>query len=365
MSRSAPLFVVFAGMGATAALVPAVLPSMGRAVGGPVLEAAPLLFAGLLAGVVLSPLLARAAGAIGAVRTGVLVQFVALGVLAVAADPAMVFAAAAVAGFGFGIVEACGTTLARDVGGAAAPRMLTLLTATVAVVATVAPLLVVAAGAGGFRAVLAVGALTQLAAAALVRGGRGAVPGPAVRGLPVPVLFLGVALFLYVGVESTLSGLSAATIASTLQTTPAVAAAGTSAFWLLMTAGRFAGAALLGAGARPWILAGVSLGVVAVALFAAFVAAMPVVVLVLLGISVLGCGPCYALLISVAGSSLPAGAALSIAALIAAGAAGGALIPAVVIATGGLRPSAWIPAVAALLAVSAVVAGRPRTVLHS
>jgi hypothetical protein len=359
--RSGPLFVVFAGMGGTAALVPAVLPSLGSALGAPVLEAAPLLFGGLLVGVLASPLLARPAGAIGAVRAGAVVQFIALGLLAAAVDPAMVFVAAAVAGLGFGIVEASGTTLARDLGGDDVPRLLTLLTATVAVVATLAPLLVVVAGPHGFRVVIALGALAQLAAVALVRG-RGLVPPrPSVRRLPAPLLLIAAALFLYVGVESTLSGFSAVTVASTLQTVPAVAAAGTSAFWLLMTAGRFAGAALLGAGMRPWMLAAVALAAVTVVLFAASLTATPVLTLVLLGIAVLACGPCYALLVSVASTSLPAGASGSIAVLIAVGAAGGAVIPAVVIAAGGLGTSTWIPAVAAVLAVPAVVLGRSRT----
>jgi fucose permease len=363
-TRRFPLFVVFGAMGATAALVPAVLPLVGAAVSASVLQAAPTLFGGLLVGVLLSPTVARRTGLAWAVRIGSFAQFAGLLVLALSTEPWEVFVAAALSGLGFGTVEASATTLARSVTGSvasgSAAHTLALLTATVAIVATVGPLLVVAAGASWFRFVLGIAAVIHLAAAALLRD----VPGSATetrthlaraaKAFPRPLLFIGIALFLYVGVESTLSGLSAATVQSTLATSATVSALGTSAFWLLMTAGRFSGAAVLSRGTDPRRLAIVALAAIAVLLAVAVFSPSPVVTLVFLALAVVACGPCYALLIGTAGRWMSERSTGATALLIAMGAVGGTVLPAVVIASGGLQVSVWIPAAAAIAGVCTV-----------
>jgi hypothetical protein len=367
-SNRSALFIAFAGMGATAALVPAVLPLFVSSFGHreQLLQAAPTLFAGLLLGVLLSPLLSRPRGVATTVRLGAAVQAAALVLLACAVQPWTVFAAAALGGIGFGLVEASGTAFARQVAVERTARMLASLTATVAIVAAVAPLLVLVTGATGFRFVLVAAAVAQLAAAVLVRGGSpssASVTAVSSHRLGAPVVLIAVALFCYVGVESSLSGLSAATVQSTLQTSAAVAAVGTSAFWLLMTAGRLAGAAVLARGARPWLLAVVALAVVSVLFLVATITAprSPVLGVALLGVAVLFCGPCYALLIGSASDWISsANATAPLAALIAVGAIGGTVLPAVVIALGGLPAAAWLPASAGLVAVVAVGAGRFR-----
>ena len=358
------LFVVFAGMGATAALVPAVLPLLGASVGSPVVAAAPTLFAGLLVGVLAAPLLAGRLPIGSVLRVAALVQGVGLGVLAVAPSEWLVFVAAGIAGLGFGLAEASGTAFAREVAGGGVARLLTLLTATVAIVAAVSPLLVVLAGAGLFRWVLVAAAAAHLVAAVLVRPRhpvREAESGVRAR-TRARVILVGVALFAYVGIESTLSGLSSSTVQSSLGTSAALAAVGTSAFWLLMTAGRLAGTAVLQAGARPWALAAAAITAIAVLLFvaAAVAADSPAVGLGLEAAAVFACGPCYALLIGAAAEWMSVGSTSQVAALIAVGAVGGTVIPATVIAAGGLRDAAWIPAAAGLVAVLCIGATRVR-----
>ncbi|MCU1421544.1 MAG: hypothetical protein JWN36_1195 [Microbacteriaceae bacterium] len=357
------LVVVFAGMGATAALVPAVLPLLGASVGSSVVAAAPTLFGGLLVGVLGAPLLARWLAIGSVLRVAAVVQGVGLGVLAVAASEWVVFVAAGIAGVGFGLAEASGTAFAREVAGDGVARLLALLTATVAVVAAVSPLLVVLAGAGLFRWVLAAAAAAHLVAAVLVRAGHperaDAVERTRARGR---VILVGVALFAYVGIESTLSGLSSSTVQVSLGTSAALAAVGTSAFWLLMTVGRLAGSAVLRAGARPWALAATAIAVIAVLLFVAagVTAASPALALGLEAAAVFACGPCYALLIGAAAEWMTVGSTSQVSALIAVGAVGGTVIPATVIAAGGLRDAAWIPAAAGLLAVLCIGATRVR-----
>ncbi len=357
------LVVVFAGMGATAALVPAVLPLLGDAVGSTVVAAAPILFAGLLVGVLSAPLLARALAMGSVLRVAALVQGVGVAVLALAASEGMVFLAAGLAGLGFGLAEASGTAVAREVAGDGVARLLTLLTATVAVVAALSPLLVVLAGAGLFRWVLGATAVAHLVAAALVRPvGAPRVDAAARAPARGRVLLLAAALFCYVGIESTLSGLSSTTVQSSLATSAAVAAVGTSAFWLLMTLGRLAGTAVLNAGARPWAVAVAAITAVGALLaFSAAVApASPGVALALDAAAVVACGPCYALLIGAASEWMRAGSTGEVAALIAVGAIGGATVPALVIAAGELREAAWIPAAAALAAVLCIGGTRVR-----
>lgn len=379
MSSRGGLFVAFGGMGATASLVPAVLPLLAAQLGVParlVLAAAPALFFGLLVGVLSSAVAGRLAGVAGTVRVGALVQFIGLAVLAVAVSPWMVFLAAVVSGFGFGLVEAGGTSLAWEIAGQAVARILALLTATVAVVAAAAPLVVVAVGAAGFRFVLAAAALAQLAAVLLVPAGRGragggrAVRGRAVADVPpvsrcttAQLVPIAIALFCYVGIESTLSGLSATTLQASLETSAALAALGTSAFWLLMTAGRMAGAAVLARGGRASGLAIGSLAVIAGLLLVAAAASVPPTVrVVLLAVAVLFCGPCYALLVGTASERMTArGSGTAVAGLIAVGAVGGTVVPAIVIAAGGVRSAAWIPAVFGVVAVLALALARTRT----
>ncbi len=341
MTRPSELFVVFGAMGATAALVPAVLPQLGATLHRSVLEAVPVLFGGLLVGVLLSALAAHVVGVGGAIRAGAIMQFVGLGLLAASSAVWMVILAAGIAGVGFGLAESAANSLARERGGVGIARLLGWLTATVAIVATLAPLLVVVAGAEGFRVVLGGAAVAQLVAAALVRDGREHRV-PSGRVVPRPRLVLvAMAMFLYVGVESSLSGFSAATVGATLEVSTTVAAFGTSAFWSLMTLGRFAGAALLGSPGREIPLSVGSLALVAVSLGFSFVVEAPALKLVLLAVAVVGCGPCYG-------------------ALIAAGAVGGAVLPALVIALGGLRGGSWLAAAAAALAgVAVAVAGVP------
>jgi hypothetical protein len=309
--------------------------------------------------VLVTPLVVSARGAPFAARLGSLVQFA--GMIAVASSHSAwsAVAGAAVAGVGFGVVEAGGTALARE-GSSPVARTLSLLTATVAVVAAVGPLLILLCGPAGFRLVLGAAAILHLVAAVLVRGRRRAVVARPKRArLPGRTLPLALAVFCYVGVESTLSGLSASTVRAALTTSATVAAIGTSAFWILMTLGRLSSAALLRGRRSPRTLAVISLGAVTMLLIAAAVVApsAPPVGLVLLALGVFSCGPCYALLLG-----MTSGASTSaISLLIAAGAVGGVVVPALVLAAGGLPSATWIPAGVGALALAAVLLTRATT----
>ena len=362
------LYIAFAGMGATASLIPASLPSLadGLAVSTEVvLPAVPMLFAGLLLGVVLTPLLISRVTSAAVVRIGAAVQFCGLGVIAIAAAPWMVLLGAALAGIGFGFVEAGGTMLARQFGQPTVTRLLSLLTATVSVVAVVGPLLVVAAGALGVeRAVLALAAILQLTAALLVRSDRAVAPAQSTRRTPFVrgLIPLGIALFLYVGIESVLSGWSAATVESDLGTTATLAAVGTSAFWALMTLGRLFGLGVLARHPHPRALGLGAVALVAGGLISAVAVASlsSAATLLLLAVAVFACGPCYALLVGAAVETMTAHrSAMGTSTLIAIGAIGGIVIPLLVLLAGGPGSGLWVAASFAALAVVVLAATRP------
>src|SRR5690606_4305480 len=120
--------------------IPAMLPTLEARLDASVVSAIPLLFAGLLVGVLLSaPLLMRLkAGTV--VITGAALQAGALLWLAAAPSLVGVLIIAACAGVGFGLTEAAGSVAAKRWASASTSRSLTMLTATVAVVAAVSPI---------------------------------------------------------------------------------------------------------------------------------------------------------------------------------------------------------------------------------
>lgn len=338
------LFAGFASLGVTAAFVPAMLPAAQQTIGTELSVAVPALFAGLLIGVLASgPLLMRTNARI-TLMLGSGLQAAAIVAGAFASTPAMFIAAAAIAGFGFGLVEASGSVAAKSMAVGSATGLLSALLGTVAVCAAVTPLLV-AAGVGarpalGLLAVVPVVAVVLLAVsgstAVVSAADSGVPPHRDVRGLRILWPFA-VALPLYVGVETVLSGWSAVIPERILALDPGIAALGTSAFWTLMAVGRFGAAALRRLAIPPLVILAVSTSVAAVLMAATglLVGTAPVWALVALAVVVVLLAPSYGLILGLALDRLDAARSAAVTgALVACGAVGGTFVPTLVLLVG-------------------------------
>ncbi|MET0479942.1 MAG: MFS transporter [Mycetocola sp.] len=338
------LFAAFAGMGGTAATIPALIPSLELRLGSAALSAVPALFTGLLIGVLLSaPLLvrfrARTVAALGA-----LVQAASLIALTLATAGNAVVFVAAVAGVGFGLTEAAASVAAKRSTAGSATRTLAALTGTVAVVAAVTPILV-AVAAGGWWLIPVLVAVLHLTACLALFSSDEAAPGRvrdspnsggprwSTAGLRVFVL-AALALVIYVGIETVFSGWSAVIPAAVLGLNAQTAALGTSVFWICMAAGRFLAAGLLHRGLRPGVLLVACTAVATSALGSAVLAPAPFGLLGLAA-AVVAMAPVYSLVLGEALDRLPSGAAArATGPLVAAGALGGTLVPAAVLVSG-------------------------------
>lgn len=368
----AGLFTAFAGLGVTAAFLPAILPSAERAMAADLSVAVPALFAGLLVGVLVSGPLLMHRPPRSALMLGSALQAAAIVVVALAGTPAMFITAAAVAGFGFGLVEASGSVAAKSAAVGSATGLLSALLGTVAVSAAVTPLLVAAGS--DIRPVLGVLALVPLLTVVMLAGPATAFARserPAhrdARGL-LALLPFAVALPLYVGVETVLSGWSAVIPARTLALDPGAAALGTSAFWALMAIGRFGAATLRRLAVSPVVIlvAATSTAAVLMAVTGALVGSAPGGALVALAVVVVLLAPSYGLILGLALDRLdPARSAAVTGALVACGAVGGTFVPTVILLIGRDPASSatfFVSAVlCALVPMLMLVAGRaPRT----
>lgn len=336
----AGLFTAFAGLGVTAAFVPAILPSAERAMTADLSAAVPALFAGLLVGVLASgPLLTRWPPRT-ALMLGSALQAAAVVVVALSGTPAVFIVAAAIAGVGFGLVEASGSVAAKSLATGSATGLLSALLGTVAVCAAVTPLLV-AVGSPA-RALLGILAIVPLLTVAILSGAaapssRAEVPAQRdVRGLLVLLPFA-VALPLYVGVETVLSGWSAVIPERILAVDPGLAALGTSAFWTLMAIGRFGAAGLRRLSVSPIVILAGATSVAALLMAAAgmLVDSAPVGALVALAAVVVLLAPSYGLILGLALDRLdPARSAAVTGALVACGAIGGTFVPTLILLIG-------------------------------
>lgn len=334
------LFAAFASLGVTASFVPAVLPAAEASIGADLSPAVPALFAGLLVGVLLSGPLMLRHPARTTLIIGSALQAVALVAGACADTAALFFVAAAIAGTGFGLVEASGAVTAKDVATGSATGVLSALTGTVAVSAAITPL-AVSAGAGALPVLSALAAvpLTTILLLAIARTERreAAAPLPRKLGVLASLAPFAVALPLYVGIETVLSGWSAVIPERALLLSPATAALGTTAFWTLMALGRFGAAGLRRRGVPPIaILAGGTTGA-AVLMGSAglLVAAAPIGALIALAASVALLAPSYGLIVGLALDPLDTAQSAAVTgALVACGALGGTFVPALVLLIG-------------------------------
>lgn len=369
------LAAAYIGMGAHASVVPALLPTWAERSDDGVLAAVPALFGGLFAGVLASvPLLAGAPparvlrwSAGGQALT--LLALAAAGRALVPGSTGLVVGLCAASGVAFGVTESAVSVAARAATGTdrSLGRLLSLSAATAALL----PVVVLVAGRVGAGAAVLVLAATAPLLVALRRDAvePGAEPLPArpVRWRDAsafarlaPVLLPAAAgLALYVGVETLLSGWSAVLVHDLLGTDASTAALGASAFWLLMSAGRLWGARSVGGGLR--VRAATAAGLFAIA---AASTSAPTIVLVACAVTVVVVAPAYPRLLGSALDGLDArSAARWTGPLVAVGAAGGGLLPALALATGPVSGSGtFVVAGLACLTLAMVVPSRPRAV---
>jgi fucose permease len=347
------LVAAFAGLGGTAATIPALLPSLEARLDASLLSAISLLFAGLLVGVLLSAPLLERLRARTVVIAGAALQAASLLWLAAANSVAAVLIVAACAGIGFGLAEAAGSVAAKRASTGSTTRTLAMLTATVAVVAAISPIAVALAPGGVWLVPMLVSALHLLACGALARAdatGATAQASPAdnIRDESSAPIWTpsarrvfgiaGAALVLYVGAETVFAGWSALIPAAVLGIDAQTAALGTSGFWVCMAAGRFLASFLLRAGVRPVPLLAACMAVAALMLVLTSFLGESGMVLVGLGVAVVAMAPVYSLVLGQALDHLsPRAAARATGPLVACGALGGTLIPAALVIA-GLQP---------------------------
>jgi hypothetical protein len=371
--QKAGLFTAFAGMGGTASVIPAIIPLAAHNSNSPVAEylgAVPALFFGLMTGVLLSSLLLRAITPSATLSAGSLLQAAALIAVALAPDGTSFGIAAAAAGIGFGLSEASGSVLARVVAGEGTTGLLSALTGTVALVAALGPLLIVAGLTGASTVpLLTAVALGHITTAVLFLFVPKAGSGPPAADSPLDtagssskaLFFLlapvSAALFLYVGVETVFAGWSAVIPTEALALDPTAAAAGTSAFWVLMATGRYAAWFVLKSSVTP---SAVLASTCTIALTGFAVAGVlrqdhPVAALVATGVAIACLGPMYSLVLGIALTRVTVqDAKKAVGLLVACGAAGGTCIPATLILLVPSPGSAGVFLVAAAL-IGAIV----------
>lgn len=371
--QKAGLFTAFAGMGGTASIIPAIIPLTAHNSNSPVAEylgVVPALFLGLMAGVLLSSILLRATSAAATLAAGSLLQFAALIAIAAAPDGATFAISAGAAGVGFGLCEASGSIMARVVAGEGTTGLLSALTGTVALVAALGPLVIVS-GLFGTNAVplLAAIALVHLTTAALVliapktdsgRDATGPSSDPA-RTRPTALLLLlapvSAALFVYVGVETIFAGWSAVIPAEALALDATAAAAGTSAFWILMAIGRYAAWFILKTTVSPSavLIATCTIAVTGLAAAGVLRQAYPGAALVTTGVAIVCLGPMYSLILGIGLTRVKVqDAKKAVGLLVACGAAGGACLPAALLSVTAHPGSAGVFLTAAGLTAAIV-----------
>ncbi|MFK4788476.1 MFS transporter [Microbacterium sp. ZW T5_56] len=367
MNARAAVYLAFAGLGITTATFPALIPARAAADGEQVLLAAPMLFFGLLIGVLVTTAVGARLRPTRIAGIGSAIQAVALIAILVSPGAIGFIAAALIGGLGFGVSEAAGNLIARAAAQSAGTAgLLARLTGVVAVVAATVPLLFAVAAVDVWRIVLVI----ALAAGHAVTGAllwRSPLPvsRPASKGARLgqrtTLLVVAVTLALFVGVESVFAGWSAVFGERLAHLSPTAASIATTMYWGVVAVGRFGFAVLVHRGHPPrrtfilgMILATVLLGVAATVRDTA-----PLVALGCIAIVVATLATGYAALVGIGlDTASDAQAPRVVGILVACGATGGTAIPALLLATTG-DPTAMAALLicAALTAVIAVMSG--------
>ncbi len=302
--------------------------------------AVPALFAGLLVGVLASgPLLTRWPPRT-ALMLGSTLQAAAIVVVALSGTPAVFIVAAAIAGVGFGMVEASGSVAAKSLATGSATGLLSACSAR-SPSARPSPPLLVAVGSPA-RALLGILAIVPLLTVAILAERQPLPPAPR---FPRSATCAGCSSSCRspwrcrcMWASSTvLSGWSAVIPERILAVDPGLAALGTSAFWTLMAIGRFGAAGLRRLSVSPIVILAGATSVAALLMAAAgmLVDSAPVGALVALAAVVVLLAPSYGLILGLALDRLdPARSAAVTGALVACGAVGGTFVPTLILLIG-------------------------------
>ncbi|WP_433674664.1 MFS transporter [Microbacterium gorillae] len=372
MNARAAVYLAFAGLGITTATFPALIPSRAATDGELVLLAAPMLFFGLLIGVLVTTAIGARLRPTAMAAIGSTVQAAALIAVPIAPGAVGFVIAAAIGGLGFGISEAAGNLVARaaaeTVGTAG---LLARLTGVVAIVAATVPLLFAAALAEPWRlSLIGILAVAHLLTAMLLW--RSVLPDarPAIAATRLghrgTLLIVAITLAFFVGVESVFAGWSAVFGERLADLSPTAASIATTAYWGVVAAGRFGFAALVHRGHPPrrTFIIGMIAATVLLGVAASVRDAAPLVALVCIAIVVATLATGYAALVGIGlDTASDAQAPRVVGILVACGATGGTVIPALLLATtGDPTAMATLAACAALTAAvaitSAIVAAR-------
>lgn len=357
-SQTRKLGLSFALLGAAASLLPAYIPQAAVNLGLPVtqlLNAVPVMFAGLFVGVALSPVAIRFLKPTAMARFGLVLLAGSLISIPLAQSSAGFIGVAFLLGLGFGILEVVATSEVKTLQ-ADTSQKLASLTAMFAIAALVSPLTLLL-----FTSLFEiplpfflVGILSMAllpsyqSGVSKVNSPRLLAKKPAFR-----TLLLLAAAISFVGAESVMSGWSATLVSELTYLNESAAALGSSAFWALLATGRIISARLSPAlisnqAALPiWsALAGSAL----IGTWLFYPLMSPALVLAAFGVAALAAGPCYSLILGQALDASEQRDAVGITStVVMLGAAGGFLLPALVMLNPVIQNAAAVAGLGFLL----------------
>lgn len=347
--------VFFGLMGSTASAIPALIPHFASRFfidNFYLLNAVPLLFAGLFLGILVNPLLSTRFGFQQLVRfAGILIAIGLFGI-AIATDAQLFFLGSFLSGTGFGLAEVSITSqVKKEINDTT--KLMTKLNAVFAISAMTTPLLVIAElQFNSSYLMLTIIGFSTLTVGFFVRGTSNTTS--AIKKLkigPNGVLFLAIA-GLYVGAESVMAGWASTVLGQATVIDTELTPIASSVFWALIALGRifsiwFTPNHLSENNALVFwpLVAGLSLIFGAVSF-----QSNPTAALIAFAISVFAAGPVYGQIIGAALKTAElenANAFTTI--IIIAGAAGGFLIPALIQLSPSIAVAGWLSATAMLL----------------
>lgn len=328
----------FAIMGAASASLPASIPLRAKDLGVPVeglLTSIPLLFFGLLIGIIITPLISSRFGSNKQVKFALIIQ--AIGVLGLGFSTSRILfvISAFVLGLGFGQLEVLITSILR-LTSELVGKALTRIGAFLAFSAFLTPLLLLASESIASKKLVFLfiffwsGRVAFIFSSPDVKNYKQSIN--ILKNKSFAAYFLLFASIFYVGSETILAGWSAVFFEKNVSTNLNIAPIGTSLFWLFLTLGRVSGSFITGkfASAKTTAIfwsAGFSLALILLPVVSENGATFLVVLL----LGVFFAGPCYGFIIGQAVSYFESELAVKSASLyVLVGAVGGVVIPLVV-----------------------------------
>lgn len=325
----------FAIMGAASASLPASIPLRAKDLEVPVeglLTSIPLLFLGLLMGIVITPLISSRIGSNRQVKIALIIQAIGVFGIGFSTSQNLFVISAFVLGLGFGQLEVLITSILR-ITSELVGKALTRIGAFLAFSAFLTPLLLLAAESIANKKlvflfiVLMSGRVAVIFSSPDIKGSKQNIN--ILKKKSFGAYFLLFASIFYVGSETILAGWSAVFFQKNVSTNLDIAPIGTSLFWLFLTLGRLSGSFITGkfvsakTTAIFWSL-GFSLALTLLPIVSENRAAF----LVVLALGVFFAGPCYGFIIGQAVSYFESELAVESASLyVLVGAVGGVVIP--------------------------------------